>query len=1218
MPPRRSSPKWKAEDRYEQLVVQFEPALKDPQQRLTLAEEVFSLSKDGQTSQQFRLDVLQQAVRLDPFSMRYRLELAETKHKAGLLEEAIAEYRRALELWPNSPKANLLLGMTLLDAGQAKQAEELLKKVSGDGELGEWAAYGLIECQLRQAQALDDWKDVITALRKLEVSQHQAGVFCEKCLKIIIDCDQKEIVQDVVSLAEKKVGQAHRSHGAYQLLQRMARWTPDATANSANAGNGKRERLEGLLQAYLLAREFPLGKKDLETELDNLHRWRELVEHQIDNWPALQAAYLQVLDEWASRAYRKKSFTLAGALWQEAERLSPYNPAVLQNLAIVHTRLKDEGGYQWYWDRVTQSWILHSEMMPQADGYTQSMLQKHQAFMEGAQTKLSTLQTPQELLELAALWIKEVIPFCALKQLAFRNSYFRCGVIADDWTTEEEQQEALETGYNSVKRWLALAADWQGWGERATLAEWRQERLALAWQATTDSDVDRYRFYDEEKEAFRQHREYLLNQYLMLLFRVMMPVAEKLDLEDEEARRRYALVGQGLLSFPHHLLKPGVLKIVEQLDPETDLYLLVQNYAVAPWFRRAQQLLQEEEAPGRAAVFLEEMLAIAPDFALGMFYLAQCRAAEERFEDAYQLLAEARKHCKEGDELQGHLEKFAAQMDIARVNKRLEKAQELLKQEDGAGAVRECKAALRDYPDHPYVMFILAQAYISELEIEEAKSALRQAKDASLDKSDLIEVIEKNLKELEEYGPQIILSKAVPRMQAEQWQEAQKLLAKGQTLKPQDAHVTFYEAICWARMSNGNKAKQLAQKALPLCRHTDDELKAEIQAFLKQIPMIPIAKDFEKAQQAMNSKRWREALSHLNAAASKSPNVVIVQFYKALCHFNLEEWAEAERTAQKTLPLCGKDDKNAKEQLELMLEQIPLARVAKDMEKAQKAIERERWQEASGYLDIVLSKSPDHVVALFYQALCHFRLKNFDKAEGIARRAQRLCGSEHKQVREQLDTMLSQMDSAREAAALEPVTQAVEQQNWHVGLKETENYLLWHNATSPVALFYKALCEWNLDRKKDAKQTARNALPYARGTEYEHIRNQLNQIIQAADVPAWAGDMNRAVQAMNAEKWGDAVGHLKKVLNMDSTNAQAYYYRALCNHQFMMAAISKGSGVTPDAVGGLITWFEGVLGDLDEAERHRSYSERELGSGISSLRSAAESALSQLRSLRRY
>jgi tetratricopeptide (TPR) repeat protein len=319
------------------------------------------------------------------------------------------------------------------------------------------------------------------------------------------------------------------------------------------------------------------------------------------------------------------------------------------------------------------------------------------------------------------------------------------------------------------------------------------------------------------------------------------------------------------------------------------------------------------------------------------------------------------------------LDELAEQMDIARVNQRLEKVQKLLERDDAKTGIRECQEALKEYPEHPYVWFLLGQAYLANLDLEEAKQALRQAREASKGGSELEKAAEAHLQQIEQYAPQIILSKAAARMQADDWRTALDILAKGHSLKPRDPQLTFYEAVCWAKIGDVGQAEAIAQEALHQCRKADAQLQAEIENFIPQIPVLLIGEDLHKAQKAMQRKRWRAALKHLDAAVSTSPDAVLALFYKAVCHFRLEEWDEAEGVARKALRLRRATDQEVADQLQSMLHQIPLARVAKDMETVTRAIKRQRWQEALDHLDIVLSRAPEHPVAHFLKAVCLFR-----------------------------------------------------------------------------------------------------------------------------------------------------------------------------------------------------------------------------------------------------
>ena len=63
-----------------------------------------------------------------------------------------------------------------------------------------------------------------------------------------------------------------------------------------------------------------------------------------------------MLDQWAARAYEKEDLLLAKTIWEEGSRISQANPAIIQNLALVNTRLGNEQAYQAYWQSLTRTW----------------------------------------------------------------------------------------------------------------------------------------------------------------------------------------------------------------------------------------------------------------------------------------------------------------------------------------------------------------------------------------------------------------------------------------------------------------------------------------------------------------------------------------------------------------------------------------------------------------------------------------------------------------------------------------------------------------------------------------------------------------------------------------------------------------------------------------------------------------------------------------------
>lgn len=909
----------------------------NPGQRLALAKDVFNIGERAHLGDPARIPAYQEAVKLDPFNGHYRLVLGRAEHEEGLLEEAVSEYRRALEYWPDWNELNLLLAEALIDSSQPAQARELLEKIQGESDTAVRAAFDRVECAMREARAPEDWKKILDLLGCLPAADRLTGMFCEKVIKLLTDCEEMEICTQALDLARAKVPSKDQKTPAFRMLERLARFKADEQdeQDKQNVPGGvflagilvtqEYNPIEGLLTSYVLRRKQPVQQDDLEESFRQVGDWNKLVKQKGCAWPGLQDAYVAELDDWAAAAYRKKNLRAAAVLWGEIGRVSPGNLAALHNLALVHTRLKDEKASDYYWDQLTRAWTRINELAPGADRAQKELMQKHQVFVEGAQEKLQMVSDQAGLIELGMVWSKELISYLAVQQVSFRNAYFRCGVIREDFLGPEQRETAVGTAAHSLAKWLAMTAEWSGLQAGSPLVKWREQRLNEARQTALHNSRERYRYYDQEKEAFQRYREYLLKNYIMLLFRVMIPISNELDLDDAGAREKFKELAVRVMSFPHALLKPGVLKVVAQMEEDTDMEQLALNYAVGPWFKRAQELMQAKKAK-QALPYWEEIHQIAPGFTVAYLYHAQCLAEEEKFPQAYKLLVDAKNTCRPEGELAEQLDHFIEQMDVARLNKSLKTALSHM-EKDPAKAVVECYKVDKEFPNHPYVLFVLGQALMGSLEIGEAEKVLARAKEAcGGGHEDLAGAIDQHLEAVREHGADMILSKAVEKMHANDWNAAIPLLAKGSTLPRPDARISFYTAICYSRLNNAQKAEEWANVALHQCDRSDTELRDQINNLLEQIPLMLIEKELSEARKAMDRSDWNHALPALDRALNKVPYQPLVLFYKAVCYFRLGLYDSAEQTAHEAQLYCGADMEEIADQLRELLNAIPNAR----------------------------------------------------------------------------------------------------------------------------------------------------------------------------------------------------------------------------------------------------------------------------------------------------
>ena len=471
-------------------------------------------------------------------------------------------------------------------------------------------------------------------------------------------------------------------------------------------------------------------------------------------------AYVHVLDQWAAKAYEQEDLLLAKTLWEESGRFSQANPAIIQNLALVNTRLGNEQAYQHYWQSLTRTWSSYCELMPESDGYITKMMAKHQAFIEAAKKKLNLTKDLNDLIDLGAEWARELVSFIFLCQLRFTNVYYIGGLSRADFITDTQRKKAVQESFSSMMAWEKMVAKWNALTPDSGLSAWRVSRIHSAQNLIESGQNERFDHYDQEKEAFERHREYLLQHYIQLLFGVMFKASQEGDLSNEIFRQNYIKFAKIMLSFPHNLFKPSVEKVVAQIKDVPDMRELVINHAIGYWLNNAQKKLESKE-PKLARELLHSALEVVPDSVTVRFLLARSYADLEEFEAAYRVLDEAKQFCQEGDSMLEPVEKFAENVKMAAINKALSTANEYIEKEQGKRAVEACEKVLNNFGKHPYTLFVLAQAYLVDLRIKEATKVIKQAKRLKTKDENLSKHIESLLEVLEkDFGVQIILSRA--------------------------------------------------------------------------------------------------------------------------------------------------------------------------------------------------------------------------------------------------------------------------------------------------------------------------------------------------------------------------------------------------------------------------------------------------------------------------
>src|SRR3990167_3580126 len=267
------------------------------------------------------LPLLQQGIRLHPDDKRLRLTYARLLVEQGRMDDAKGEFTTLLQQFPQDDDLRFSLALVCLEAEAWREAivylEELIERDSHvdaahynlarayealdekDSALIEYALVGpsddFLPAQARQAQLLFDGKRPAEASRRLSQARTTQPDYAIQLYLI-----------EVEALA------SHQQHEqAWQLVQRALEQFPDD--------------LNLLYTRAMLAEK----RDDLELLEQDL---RFILEREPDNSMALNALGYTLAD-------RTKRYAEAKELIEQALRLNPQDPAILDSLGWVNYRM---------------------------------------------------------------------------------------------------------------------------------------------------------------------------------------------------------------------------------------------------------------------------------------------------------------------------------------------------------------------------------------------------------------------------------------------------------------------------------------------------------------------------------------------------------------------------------------------------------------------------------------------------------------------------------------------------------------------------------------------------------------------------------------------------------------------------------------------------------------------------------------------------------------
>lgn len=631
-----------------------------PAVRIALAEAEFRLAIADDTEPAEAIERLRAAIEQDPFSPKLFLHLGRLLHRGGNPVAAVPEYRHAIRLAPASRRAHLLLGLALLDMGQATRelGDRMIAALNEGGQDDLRAVVAEVDAWVEEqgstttdrksrkstlkAGAPDAWRVALyeqvtrgkTPASQLSVllkagqarvaDADEVAEYATACVLMLTAGQPPKAVRDFA----KPVLTQRADHPAVVLLTAALKLA-EAEDPAQFVAMASEQVEQGVLPLELVCwlHFTAYGPHRAGRAVDAL-ALLESYPPQIRDTDSFDELRLAVLDGHARNAWSAERFDEARFLWQETGSIDRFRVPVALNLALLAARTRSTQDYGPAWDRLSELLYLHAA----GAGDVQLLLDErrtlHLALAQQARQRHCESSGPRDtptaeeidawLADQDALteWLHQWDLYYVNARLGFRSPAHLLGVLDD---AGEEDRAAAATAFARHVELALGERDWAGVVVFANLA------AAVAQQAHQSITDTRDEYYEPERAAARALAEVALNRGLTLR-RMMMtlrenPSAAQLKLGYDLARRQLAL--------PWQVLRPICVELGllgENVDPvklfEHDLVSLAMFW-------------DEPEAPAGQESVLEGCVALVPhDLSLRLLHCRALRAAS-RPADAY-------------------------------------------------------------------------------------------------------------------------------------------------------------------------------------------------------------------------------------------------------------------------------------------------------------------------------------------------------------------------------------------------------------------------------------------------------------------------------------------------------------------------------------------------------------------------------------------------------
>jgi tetratricopeptide (TPR) repeat protein len=327
--------------------------------------------------------------------------------------------------------------------------------------------------------------------------------------------------------------------------------------------------------------------------------------------------------------------------------------------------------------------------------------------------------------------------------------------------------------------------------------------------------------------------------------------------------------------------------------------------------------------------------------------------------------------------------------------------------------------------------YVLAQAYLSLSMFDVANQICVSGMKIEPDFDDLeADEWAGRLTELQQQIPRLkLMHTADEAMKAGKYEDAVQALNKLEALAKAAGKTKEYKSIYWLRTQchlashRFPDAERDARTFAGLAETEEDRQHAQrLREVIAQAQeATAISGLLDKAKEAMEAGRFRDALPLLDEAARRSPRTDVIFFLRAQAHMAVGNVAGAERDAQTVADLAETDaDRQHAQRLKEMIVQAQTAAAIRGLlDKAKEAMEAGRFSAALPPLNEAGKKAPRNPVVYFLRAQAHMGLGNVADARRDARKFADLAeGDEDRKAARRLEEMIAEGESAAAVGSL--------------------------------------------------------------------------------------------------------------------------------------------------------------------------------------------------------